>query len=75
MSPENQTRIKLAVKDTGDYLNGKLPDVPGLSKRNSWAHIWKCIKDEMGRSYKDCTDEQVEQILAIVQFHRDNDAA
>jgi hypothetical protein len=73
MTPENKQRIKDAAKDAGDFLNGKLIDIPNLPKRNSWAHIWKCIKDEMGLSYKDCDNDQVEQILKIIKYHKEND--
>lgn len=72
MSTDNTKRIQDAVKEAGLHLEGKLPEHPGLAKRNSYAHLWKAIKDKMGKSYKDCTDAQVDEILSLIAWHREN---
>jgi hypothetical protein len=72
MSPENCKRIQEAVKEAGAHLDGKLPLHPGLAKRNSYAHLWERIKSTKGKSYKDCGDDEVDEILTIVKHYRDN---
>jgi hypothetical protein len=72
MSPENSKRVQSAVKEAGAHLEGRLPPHPSLAKRNPYAHLWERIKATMGASYKDCTDAQVDEILRLVQWYRDN---
>lgn len=72
MSPENQLRVRAAVNEAGDFLKGKLPDVLHLHKRNPYAHVWERIKTKMGKSYKECNDDQVDDILATVTACREN---
>lgn len=72
MSPENSKRIQEAVKEAGAHLDGKLPPHPGLAKRNSYAHLWERIKHHMGKSYKDCGDDQVDDVLAVIKHYREN---
>lgn len=68
----NAKRIQEAVKEAGAYLDGKLPPHPGLAKRNSFAHLWERIKHHMEKSYKECEDEEVDEVLSIVEFYRNN---
>jgi hypothetical protein len=77
MSPENCKLVQAAVKEAGAFLEGKLPPFPPhlnmvKRERNSYAHLWERIRSKMGKSYKDCTDAQLEEILQIVAFHREN---
>lgn len=72
MSPENAKRIQEAVKAAGAHLEGKLPPHPRLAKRNSYAHLWERIKHHMGRGYKDCNDDQVDDVLAIIEHYKNN---
>ncbi len=72
MSPENAKRIQAAVREVGAQLEGKLPPLPELEKRNPYAHLWKCIKTKMGKSYKECSDEDVEQILEVIEWNKNN---
>ena len=72
MSPENCKRVQEAVKEAGAHLEGKLPPHPGLAKRNSYAHLWERIKSKMGVSYKECSDDQVDEVLTIVRYYREN---
>lgn len=72
MNVENCKRVQEAARDAGAFLDGKLPPHPGLSKRNSYAHVWERIKSKMGKSYKECSDDQVDEILAIIAWCRAN---
>lgn len=72
MSPDNRKRVQEAVKEAGAHLDGKLPPHPGLRKRNPYAHLWERLQHHMGRSYKDCDDEQVDEILQLIQRYRSN---
>lgn len=72
MNQHNCKIIQAAVKEAGDFLNGKLPMHPYLHKRNPWAHLWERIKTQMGKSYKECDDLQLDEILNIVAHCRDN---
>ncbi len=73
MSPENRKRITEAVGKAGDELKGKLPELATHPDgRNSYAHIWHAIKEKYGHSYKECTDEQVDEILSLVEQVRNS---
>ena len=72
LSKETTTRIREAVALGGKALDGRLPVKEGFPKRNPYAHIWREIKQKMGKSYKDCNDEDEEQILDIVRHLVDN---
>jgi len=72
VSPDNRKRVQEAVKEAGAHLDGKLPLHPGLSKRNPYAHLWERIQHHMGKSYKDCDDLQVDEVLMLVQHYRSN---
>lgn len=70
MSPDNRKRVQEAVKEAGAHLDGKLPAHVGLRNRNSYAHLWERIRYHMGKSYKDCDDEQVAEVLQLIQHYR-----
>ena len=72
MSPENCKRVQEAVKEAGTFLIGKLPEHLDLRQRNSYAHLWERIKSHMGKSYKECNDEQINDILAVIEHYRNN---
>lgn len=72
LSKETTTRIREAVALGGKALDGRLPDKEGFSKRNPYAHIWREIKQKMGKTYKECNDDDEEQILDIVRHLVDN---
>jgi hypothetical protein len=72
MSPENQKRIQEAVAKAGDELKGKLPPLHDFPNRNSYAHVWREIKEAFGKTYKECTDDQVDEILAVIETTRLN---
>ena len=72
MSPENCKIIRDAVTLAGDELKGKLPPSSYLSKRNSYAHLWERIKFHMKKSYKDCEDSDLQKILDLIEYYRNN---
>ena len=68
MSPAAIKYIQIVAKEAGDHLKDKLPG----DHRNSYAHIWERIKSKMGKSYKECSDDQLDEILEIIAWHREN---
>jgi hypothetical protein len=72
MNDSNAKLVRDAVKEAGDYLQEKLPPHPNHAKRNAYAHLWRAIKEEMGKSYKDCEDTDVPAILGIIAHLRSN---
>jgi hypothetical protein len=72
LSKENVEIIRVAAKDAGDHLKGKLPPCKFLKQRNSYAHIWERLKSRLGKSYKDCDDSQVPQILRMIEWYKNN---
>lgn len=73
MNPENAKKVFVAARAAGDELKGKLPEIPDHPQgRNSWAHVFKVIKHEMGRPYKECDDSDVDRIMGIIEHCRLN---
>ena len=60
--------IRDAARQAGDELNGKLPPIPWLPVRNSYAHVYERIKTKMGKPYKQCEDWEAERILNIIEW-------
>lgn len=68
LSPEFRKIVFEAARQAGDELHDKLPPShrhPG--GRNSHAHVFERIRAAMGRSYKDCDDWEVSQILRVIE--------
>ena len=72
LSKENLDLVRRAAKDAGDHLKGKLPPCKFLKERNSYAHIWERLRARLGRSYKDCDDAQVPEILRMIEWYKNN---
>ena len=72
LSKEAVQMVREAAKEAGDHLKGKLPPCPFLKERNSYAHIWERLKARLGKSYKDCGDEDLLRILELIQWYRNN---
>ena len=73
LSNESLIRIRESIKESGDYLRDKLPSSPGRPVRNSHAHLWERLRYHLGgMSYKDCDDTDVEGMLDIIKWYRDN---
>lgn len=72
LSPESINIVRVAAKDAGDHLKGKLPPCKFLKERNSYAHIWERLKTRLGKSYKDCDDSQLPEILRMIEWYKNN---
>jgi hypothetical protein len=72
LSKEAQLIVRAAAKDAGDHLKDKLPPCKFLKKRNSYAHIWERLKSRLGKSYKDCDDYQLPEILRMIEWYKNN---
>jgi transposase len=72
LSKDAVQMVREAAKEAGDHLKGKLPPCPFLKERNSYAHIWERLKARLGKSYKDCDDEDLLRILELIQWYRNN---
>ena len=66
MSPENAKRVREAAAIAGDELKGRLPPLHDHPVRNSYAHVWREIKEHFGKTYKECDDDQVEEMLVLI---------
>ena len=63
MNKENTSKLWKFIQQTGDELQGKLPDHPNHPKgRNPYAHVAICIKSKFNASYKDI-DEQYRFVI------------
>ena len=73
LSNESVLIVRQAVKEAGDYLSDKLPALLNHPVRNSHAHLWERLRHHLsGASYKDCDDSDLENILEIIKWYRDN---
>ncbi len=72
MNNENCKRIQAAVKSAGDDLKDRLPTLPNHPERNSYAHVWRSIKEHFGRTYKECDDSDVKAMLTLIEDLRRN---
>lgn len=74
MSPENEAKIRELAGIIGDELKGKLPPLPDHPDRNSYAHVWRSIREKFGTSYKELGDDQIPDIVELLEFIRSNPA-
>jgi len=65
LSQKVKQNIKEAVALAGNIL--KLEPTKDHPERNSYAHLWRTIKNTMGKSYYDCNDNDEKKILDIVK--------
>lgn len=75
MTPENKKRIQDAVALAGKDLERKLKPLPEIPNRNGYAHLWKAIKTKFGKTYSQCDDSQVDEILQLIEWCRQNPEA
>ena len=63
MNDENRKNLWRLIQLTGDYLINKLPDHPSHPNgRNPYAHVALKIKNYYGLSYKDLSDDKLEDV-------------
>lgn len=73
MTPENAKLIWKSIQEAGDYLKDKLPNHENHPKgRNSYAHVALEIKNHFGTTYKDISDDKIEDILSYIDYLRSN---
>ena len=73
MSPDNARKLWKIIVETGDYLEGQLPDHPNHPKgRNSYAHVAICVKEKFENSYKDIPDEKFQEVVDYIEHLKSN---
>jgi hypothetical protein len=73
MNKENAEKLWKIIQETGDYLQGRLPNHPNHPNgRNPYAHVAICIKNKFDSSYKDIPDDKYEEILKYIEFLKKN---
>ena len=73
MNKENTEKLWKIIQETGDYLQGSLPNHPNHPNgRNPYAHVAICIKSKFNSSYKDIPDEKFENVLEYIEFLKKN---
>lgn len=72
LSPESLRVIRMKVDESGRSLIGRLPEHVGKPHRNPYAHIWERLRFHLGKSYKECEDDDVTHILEIIEYYTNN---
>ena len=73
MNLENAKIIWKRIQETGDDLQGKLPSHPNHPKgRNPYAHVALEIKIHFKMTYKDISDEKIDQVLEYIDYLKKN---
>ncbi len=73
MNEENRRKLWLIIQETGNYLEGQLPDHPNHPKgRNPYAHIAICVKIKFNNSYKDIPDNKYNDVVKYIEFLKEN---
>ena len=59
--------------ETAERMKGKLPQSPSHpSGRNPYAHIASVIKSLYGCSYKELSDRELGNVIAIIEYCEEN---
>ena len=73
MNKENTNRLWKLIQEAGDYLIGKLPESPNHPKgRNPYAHVALCVKEKFNATYKDISDEKLDDVINFIEFLKNN---
>ena len=73
MNKENAEKLWKIIQETGDYLQGRLPNHPNHPNgRNPYAHVAICVKSKFNSNYKDIPDEKFESVLEYIEFLKKN---
>ena len=73
MNLENAKIIWKSIQEAGDDLQGKLPPHSNHPKgRNSYAHVALEIKTHFKMTYKDISDEKIDQVLEYIDYLKKN---
>ena len=69
MNKENAEKLWKIIQETGDYLQGRLPNHPNHpTGRNPYAHVAICIKNKFDSSYKYIPDEKYDELLTYIEI-------
>ena len=73
MNEDNRRKLWRFIVESGDYLEGQLPDHPNHPKgRNPYAHVAICVKEKFNCSYKDIDYEKLDEVLKFIEFIKKN---
>ena len=73
MDKVNSSAIWKLIQETGDGLKDKLPPHPNHPKgRNPYAHVALMVKNHFGMSYKDVSDDKMEEVKEYLNYLREN---
>ena len=73
MNEENKKIIWSEILKAGDFLKNKLPNHPNHPKgRNPYAHVALEIKNKFNKSYKDLTDDTLDDIREYIKYIKNN---
>ena len=68
MNKENARLIWKIIQTHGDFLKEKLEPHPFHPKgRNPYAHICVLIKNNFQESYKDISDEKIDELISFIK--------
>ena len=69
MNKENASKLWKMIQEAGDFLLGQLPSHPNHPKgRNPYAHIALKVKNKFGLSYKDISNEKLEEVIEYLEL-------
>ena len=72
MNKENKKFLWSEIIKAGDFLKHKLPNHPNHPKRNPYAHVASEIKNKFQKSYKDLSDEKIDDVRKYIEFIKQN---
>ena len=68
MNKENRMLVWKIIQTHGDFLKDKLEPHPFHPQgRNPYAHICVLIKDNFQESYKDISDEKLDELIGFIK--------
>ena len=73
MNEENKKILWSEILKAGDFLKNKLPNHPHHPKgRNPYAHVALEIKNKFQKSYKDLSDDKINDVRNYIEFIKKN---
>ena len=73
MNEENKKILWSEILKAGDFLKNKLPNHPNHPKgRNPYAHVALEIKSKFQKSYKDLSDDKINDVRNYIEFLKKN---
>ena len=73
MNEENKKILWSEILKAWDFLKNKLPNHPNHPKgRNPYAHVALEIKNKFLKSYKDLSDDKIDDVKNYIEFIKNN---